>query len=259
MENKKLILEQRITKLVTQSLVEKYNNGEIDEASLTSHLAGIKGIAGNVANKFVDKAKQLKQGLADTGREIKDTVNYIGNDIKTSAQNAVKSAGSAINKTGEKIGNHIQQNSAEYKKIVLANERKETERAFETFAKSLNKYNTDARQNGAEPLSIQGMLNRYRRTYPNLFKEAEEPILNSEPICESKENKNPFEKTDVKKDNKLKKKLGLEDNEKLTISRVNSELKHLKAKYKEGEKMSKEDLTFEKELNLAKTLLSNKK
>jgi hypothetical protein len=262
MENKKLILEQKITKLAVEQLMEKYNAGQIDEAGLASAIGGLKNLAGKVANKFVDKAKEVKQGLSDVGTEIKDTAKYIGNDIKTSAQNATKGVADSVGNIKQNIGNNIDKAKTAYKQGALPVQRKQTEQAFETFAKALNTYNQEARKYSAEPLSIQGMLNIYRRTYPNLFKESEEPICKTEVIKESEDKESKDEKwiqnADIKK-GKLKKRLGLADDEKLTISRVNSELKHLKAKYKEGEKMSKEDLTFEKELNLAKTLLSSKK
>lgn len=259
MENKKLILEQRITKLAVEQLMEKYNAGQLDEAGFASAMGGLKNLAGKVANKFVDKAKEVKQGLSDVGTEIKGTIKHAGSEIADAARGAVKSVSDTTQNIKQGAVNTAGQIKTAYKQGALPVQRQETEKAFETFAKALNAYNQEARKYGSETLSIQGMLNKYRRTYPNLFKEAEEPILNSEPICESKDNKNPFEKTDAKKDNKLKKKLGLEDNEKLTIGRVNSELKKLKDKCKDGEKLSKEDSTFEKELNLAKTLLSNKK
>ena len=251
MENKKLILEQKITKLAVEQLMEKYNAGQIDEAGLASAIGGLKNLAGKVANKFVDKAQQVKQGIADTGREIKGA-----------ARGAVKSVSDTTQNIKQGAANAAGQIKTAYKQGALPVQRQETEKAFETFAKALNAYNQEARKYGSETLSIQGMLNKYRRTYPNLFKESNTPICNTKVIKESEDKESKDEKwiqnTDMKK-GKLKKRLGLADDEKLTISRVNSELKHLKAKYKEGEKMSKEDLTFQKELNLAKTILSSKK
>jgi hypothetical protein len=265
MENKKLILEQKITKLAVEQLMEKYNAGQLDEAGFASAMGGLKNLAGKVANKFVDKAQQVKQGIADTGREIKGAVNYAGNEIKDAARGAVKSVSDTTQNIKQGATNAAGQIKTAYKQGALPVQRQETEKAFETFAKALNAYNQEARKYSAEPLSIQGMLNRYRRTYPNLFKEAEEPICDTKVIKESedkdvKESKDEkwIQDTDMKK-GKLKKRLGLADDEKLTIGRVNSELKKLKDKCKDGEKLSKEDSTFEKELNLAKTLLSSKK
>jgi hypothetical protein len=300
MENKKLILEQRINQLVIEQLIEKYNNGQLDEASFASAIGGLKNLAGKVANKFVDKAQQAKQGIVDTGREIRDVANYAGNEIKDAAKGVAKGAVGAAQNIRQTAANAGGQIKTAYKQGSLPIQRQETEQAFEKFVKSLNIYNQEARKYGSEPLSIQGMLNKYRRVYPNLFREnVEKPIIS--PISEGKEInykgknirvtdngyyefysdengrflkfddlkncKNAIDKEgnlneskeSKPKNSKLKEKLGLGDDEKLTIYRVNSELKKLKDKYKDDEKMDKDDLTFQKELNLAKTLLSSKK
>lgn len=307
MENKKLILEQKITKLATEALIEKYQSGQIDEAGFASAMGGLKNLAGKVANKFVDKAQQVKQGLSDVGNEIKGSIKHAGSEIADTARGIAKNVSDTTQNIKQGASNAAGQIKTAYKQGALPVQRQETEKAFETFVKSLSQYNQEARKYGTETLSIQGMLNKYRRVYPNLFKESEEPILNNQPINESNEIKykgktinvlktgfyeyysdkegrflkfdtlkdckdsiNQEESLNESKDNKwmqdvdmkkgkLKKRLGLGEDEKLTISRVNSELKKLKDKYKEGEKMSKSDLTFEKELVLAKTLLSSKK
>lgn len=263
--DKKLILEKRINKLATEALIEKYQNGQLDEASFASAMAGLKNLGGKVADKFSNKLQQAKQAVSDTGAEIKGTLKHAGNELKNAGASAIKSVGDTAQNIKQGVSDTVNSAKTAYKQGALPEQRKETEQAFEMFAKLLNKYNQDARKYGSETLSIQGMLNKYRRTYPNLFKESEEP-KNVEVIKESEDkedvkeskDKNWIQDTDMKK-GKLKKRLGLGDDEKLTISRVEDELKKLKDKYKDDEKMDKDDLTFQKELNLAKTLLSSKK
>lgn len=135
-----------------------------------------------------------------------------------------------------------------YMQGALANEVKEVEAEFHKFAKTLNKFNQDCAKYNVPHLSLLALANKYGEEFKNLFKE--EPIMESDDKW--------IQNIDMKK-GKLKDKLGLKDGEKVTVSRIDTELKKLDNKYKEGEKMSNSDLTFSKELNLAKNLIKSKK
>ena len=57
----------------------------------------------------------------------------------------------------------------------------------------------------------------------------------------------------VKEPGSLHKRLGIPEEDKIPMERINSEIKKLDDKYKDGEKMSADDREFKRELTLAKT------
>ncbi len=89
-------------------------------------------------------------------------------------------------------------------------------------------------------------------------KQLVEFVIKREIYKELNENDKWIQDTEMKK-GKLKKKLGIKDDDTLTLTRINDELKKLEHKYKNTDKkMSDSDLSLEKELNLAKSLMKIK-
>lgn len=174
--------------------------------------------------------------------------------IRNVANKVTDKVSDKINQAKDSVVNKANAVKSAYKQGSLNNQIKDVEADFAKFAQTLDKFNAEAKKYNVKTLSIQALLNRYRTKYPNLFKE--EVQTTEEPIMESEDKF--IQDIDMKK-GALKKKLGLKDDEKVTLSRINSELKKLKDKYKEGEKMSAADLKFDRELNLAKNFLKMKK
>jgi hypothetical protein len=72
------------------------------------------------------------------------------------------------------------------------------------------------------------------------------------------ENEDKWMQSAVKHKGALSKKLGIPEEDDIPMERINSEIKKIDAKYKEGEKMSADDREFKRQLNLAKTFKKTK-